>query len=393
MILNVAAENISSATLGFLSSALRRPRNSSQFYKVDEEYKESPPQLHVLTKFVNLAVAQIDAALGREQSMVVSSEGKLIATAEAPGPTGTFALPAPQRVAMAIPNPARPPEDHQKTLSEGNNGSVPEDIGGPLVLQTRNSKWKWHEQWAWQILEGADSYPELVPYQTPEGLEHLLAAQLSSWTVMTSDEGVGMVRTKSASREGMRYWSMANTRFVDLVMLQMRAQAGETHLRKTLQVAGERSAASIGEASHAELRGDLERMEKLQLDHIEIRDKLWFRTVPGRDIDTRVLQGLQRATGFNQLREDFDSKVRSRQDVIRNRFEQLSGEIAEEESKRAEAMNLVLGFVAAAIGAPDWADAAGVTTLGGMLGLGLIIFVAMFAVVWIMQAGFRWLRR
>lgn len=392
LVLNVVAENISSATLEFLSATLRRPRNTTQFYKVEGEYVESPPQLHALTRFVNLAVAKIDEALGRERSMVVAADGKLVSTAAAPGPTGTFALPAPQRVAMAIPNPARPADPQRFTLSEANNGSVPPDLAGPLALQTRNSKWKWHEQWAWQILEGADSYPEQVPYQTPDALEELLAAQLSSWSVMTSDKGVGMVRTKSASREGMRYWSMANTRFVDLVMLQMRAQAGENHLRKTLQIVGEQSS-SIGDATHAELRADLERMERLQLDHIEIRDRLWFRTVPGRAIDTRVLKGLQRATGFNQLREDFDSKMQSRQSVMRNQFEQLSGEIAEEESKRAEAMNLVLGFVAAAIGAPDWADAAGVTTLGGMLGLGLIIFVAMFAVVWIVQAVFTALRR
>lgn len=74
-------------------------------------------------------------------------------------------------------------------------------------------------------------------------------------------------------------------------------------------------------------------------------------------------------------------------------FEQLSGQIAEAEAKRAEAMNLVLGFVVAAIGAPDWADAAGVESLGGMLVLGLIIFVAMFAVVALMQAVFKMARR
>lgn len=67
--------------------------------------------------------------------------------------------------------------------------------------------------------------------------------------------------------------------------------------------------------------------------------------------------------------------------MIRTQFEQLSGAIADEESKRAEAMNLVLGFVAAAIGAPDWADVVGVTSLPGMLGLAAVIFVLMFAVV------------
>mgnify|MGYP002714081614 CR=1 FL=1 len=107
------------------------------------------------------------------------------------------------------------------------------------------------------------------------------------------------------------------------------------------------------------------------------------------DIDTRMLKGLQRATGFDQLRDDFDTKVKSRQGVIRTQFEQVSGEIAEAEAKRSEAMNLILGFVAAAIGAPDWAQAAGWEGLWGNLGMGLIIFVLMFALVWALQAVFR----
>ncbi|WP_066524526.1 hypothetical protein [Corynebacterium bouchesdurhonense] len=395
LVLNVSAENVSSATLAFLSATLNRPRNSSQFYEEDRHYHESPPQLHALTKFTNLAVAQIDRALGRERSMRLTTGGALEATAAAPGEAGTFTLPAPQRVAFAVPNPARPGMDAapEGTLGEGNNGSVPERIDPPLALAgTPERSWEWHEQWAWQILTGADSYPESVPAQTPEALRGFLAAKLSSWTIFTSDSGVGMVRTKSASREGMRYWSMAGTRFVDLVMLQMRAQAGEAHLRKSLQIVGEKSTAAHGAAERKthqrELQADLKRLEKLQLDHIEIRDKLWFRSVPGRDIDTRVLKGLQQATDFNQLRDDFDSKVHSRQNVIRTQFEQLSGAIADEESKRAEAMNLVLGFVAAAIGAPDWADVVGVTSLPGMLGLAAVIFVLMFAVVWVVQGLF-----
>ena len=42
----------------------------------------------------------------------------------------------------------------------------------------------------------------------------------------------------------------------------------------------------------------------------------------------------------------------------------------------------------AAIGAPDWADVVGVTSLPGMLGLAAVIFVLMFAVVWVVQGLF-----
>ena len=174
-------------------------------------------------------------------------------------------------MAVAIPNPARP-ESVLDTLSEGNNGSVPSRFDAPLVLDDPESTWKWHEQWAWQILTGADSYPEQVPLQTPEALSGFVAAKLSSWTVMTSESGVGLVRSKSASREGMRYWSLANTRFVDLVMLQMRAQAGETHLRKSLKIIGDSAAhtsrdgraAGSDQVQRKALQADLE----LSLIHI-----------------------------------------------------------------------------------------------------------------------------
>lgn len=382
LIVNVVAENISSATLGFLSAALSRARNASQFYDHEGEYDYSPPQLYALNKFTTRAIAEVDAALGRETSMKVARSGQLVSVREPETGGSSFTLPAPQRVAFAIPNPARP-TCTEHTLSEGNNGSVP-PIDAPLILDTPDATWAWHEQWAWQILTGADSYPEQVPSQTPEALSGFVAAKLSSWTIMTSAGGVGMVRTKSASREGMRYWSMANTRFVDLVMLQMRAQAGEAHLRKSLQIAGAKSArsgaGSKSEREH-ELYADLQRLEKLQLDYIEIRDKLWFRRVPDRDIDTRVLKGLQRATGFDQLRDDFDMKVKSRQGVIRTQFEQLSNEISEEDARRSEVTNLVLGVLAAALGAPDWATALGWDNIGGYLAMGLIIFASTLAVV------------
>ncbi|MBA1837999.1 hypothetical protein GC584_07320 [Corynebacterium sp. zg912] len=133
------------------------------------------------------------------------------------------------------------------------------------------------------------------------------------------------------------------------------------------------------------LQADLERPEKLRLDHIEICDKLWFRRVHGRDIDTRVLKGLQRATGFDQLGDNFDTKGISRQRVIRTQFEQVSGQIAE---NRSEAMNLILGSVAAAIGAQDWAEASGWSGLWGNLAIAAIIFVLMFALVRVLQTVF-----
>ena len=71
--------------------------------------------------------------------------------------------------------------------------------------------------------------------------------------------------------------------------------------------------------------------------------------------------------------------------MIRTQFKQVSGQIAE---NRSEAMNLILGFVAAAIGARDWAEAAGWSGLWGNLAIAAIIFVLVFALVRALQTVF-----
>ncbi len=71
--------------------------------------------------------------------------------------------------------------------------------------------------------------------------------------------------------------------------------------------------------------------------------------------------------------------------MIRTQFKQVSGQIAE---NRSEAMNLILGFVAAAIGARDWAEASGWSGLWCNLVIVAIIFVLMFALVRALQTVF-----
>ncbi|WP_144718374.1 hypothetical protein [Corynebacterium sp. NML180780] len=386
LVINVAAENISAATLGFLSATLHKPWNTSQVYLEGQGDKTDLEQLPALRHFAELAIAEIDSKLRRKPSMYLDDSGCLRATDAMPSDPRPFLLPPPQRVAMAIPSPCRPqPEERTESQcvdeqfefyggkhsvapesewEQGINGSVAE-MEGPMLLNDTDPKarWSWQKQWAWQIAVGADSYPEQIPLQTPDNFAAIESGSDQNWSIISTSEGVGMVRTKSANKDGMSYWSLAHTRFLDVLILHMRARAGEAHLRISLRALAAASGLDTRDPASRNqrkyLQKDLQNLELLQLDHIEIRDNLWFRNVPEREIETRILRGLQSASEFDRLRSDFEEKLRTRQAVLRTQFNKISGVIREEEAQVSERTNLVLGIIAAAIGAPDWAAAAG----------------------------------
>lgn len=406
LLLNIAAENVSHATLGFLSATLSKPWDTSQVYLDGQGDKTDLEQLSALRWFCDIAINEIDSKLGRKKSMLLDDSGRLVPTNTTPIAENTFQLPAPQKVAMAIPNPCSPMEafgsdkEAQDELTKGSvsyefyggrrsilpqdqwergiNGTVGKMEGPLLLTEGRlDHAWTWQKQWAWQISIGADSYPEHIPLQSDLNLAAMEAGSDQTWSVLTTSEGVGLVRSISASKEGMSYWSLAHTRLVDVLVLNMRARAGEAHLRSSL-----RTIAAISNLNRKKLTSidqreslqkDLLNLEYLQFDHIEIRDNLWFRNIPEREIETKVLRGLQKASEFDQLRDDFEEKLRTRQRILETRFDQVAGTIREEEAEVSERTNMILGIIAAAIGAPDWAAAAGYPD---NLGASLLAFLA-----------------
>lgn len=424
IVLNVVAENLSSAALASLNSSLARPRSYVEVYDdtgliepnpIESQRKEyvhrgtneharnagegAVYSLKALPYFASLAVAELDRILGRTQvpSMKVLAGGSLGASYKNKlEGMRCVQLRQPTRVAMAVPNPQKPGE------------SAPFRIDGPKILQDPSigGEWRWHEQWAWLLSTGADPWEEVIPRQTPEVLRERSAGNLSTWSILASSEGIGMVRACPASNVGTRYWALANTRYVDILILQLRAKAALTWLNSSLQEVGTARASSLSQFDVATLderntgmRRDVRLLENLQLDLIEVRDKLWFTTVDSREVDSEILKSLQRSLGLRDLYDEVTTELNLRKSLLQSQYDGLRIEKTrkddqqameeraakaqrreeeerrrqlrreeeekqqqakdEREKRRAEVMNFFLAVTAAGLVGPDWATAVG----------------------------------
>lgn len=386
IVLNIAAENLASATLAQLNNALARPRGFVDVYTGDgtEQGGESTATLVPLEHFADLAVREIDRAVGRAYpSMVVSQGGSLTAPVEDGGRhfVGPWfhKLSLPTRVAIAIPNVCQPEEGAEYRQYESCAG-----IAGPRIFANPaiGASWRWHEQWAWLLSTGADAWAEVIPEQSQTQLDRLAVGDLSTWSILSSPSGLGMVRACSASDAGGRYWALGSTRFVDLLVLQVRAQEAFSELMVALQDSGKGIKTTTADFEAASLdhkyemmRADLEKLEELQLDHIVARDRLWFKTIDSRPNDTAVMRALQDSFGVAELFGEFETELGLRQSLLRSQYEGLlveknrveeqrrGAEAAEREvesrreKRRGDIMNLFLAVTAAGLVGPDWAAA------------------------------------
>lgn len=415
MVLNVIAENLSSSSLNSISSSLSRGRrfvrlrdDTSRIEAIGQEHlahtdprengvftsRREDRTLRLLPYFVYLASCEIDKALERPcPSMIASDGGYLIRNPSFPARklsgelTETFGI-MPKRVAFAIPNP----RDSQIALKKPGwrpAATTPK----PLRDDSADEEWTLEEQWAWLICTGADAFVEVRPVQSREEAEQLVAARSGSWTMVTTTEGIGLARRDPASNEGTRYWSLASTRYVDLLVMEMRAfgafktlsneLSNITRLSGTNSVEFQKQDISL---QHEIMRADLNRLEDVQRDFLTVRNLFWMETIPSREIDTKIMLALRDDFGITSLFHSVAAELDVRERIIHTQYDQLRIErnreraealrreererVAAEqreqeaqrqlqgaETKRQNALNLAIAILAAALAGPDWADA------------------------------------
>lgn len=188
------------------------------------------------------------------------------------------------------------------------------------------------------------------------------------------------------SAAGSRYWFLASTRYVDLVILGRRAYAAFRALSKTLRQL-DTSTAAVGTDPDADeiaesqriMRDDLLKLEKLQVDFMTVRQRFWIDTVPGREIDSKLLRALRDDFGVTDLYHEFYAELEVRERIVHTQYEQLQiernqresqrrrdEEIAEArrqkeedeaEAQRQNALNFGIAILAAGLAGPDWAEA------------------------------------
>ena len=411
---NVVAENCSSASLNAISSALSRPRrvvcvrhNTRAIERIGTKHlaaednrgngiftlTSSRRTIRLLPWFTFLASRKLDRALGRTELSFFAADGGFLKrnsgldkSTMRKDLSETRSI-QPKRVAFAIPNP----QDPNRKADEP--GWRPEAVTPKPLRGESDGEWTLEEQWAWLLSTGADEWIEAKPLQNRAEAEDLVAARVSKWTMATTSEGIGLVRNGQVSEEGSRYWLLASSRYIDLLILQMRAYGAFQSLSSELTKLSNHSAASTDDfrklcldEQHEAMRKDLKRLEDVQRDFLDVRNRFWLETIPSRQIDTKIMRALRDDLGTTELFHSFNAELEAREKIIHTQYDQLriernkqetdarreedlrriEREQQEEEARRkkddAEAarqddINFAIAIIAAGFAGPDWAGA------------------------------------
>ncbi|WP_141759146.1 MULTISPECIES: hypothetical protein [unclassified Corynebacterium] len=210
-------------------------------------------------------------------------------------------------------------------------------------------RWLPSDLWGWQLARGADSYHIGLPALevAPEKLGRI--GLYKNWNIHSSPEGIAVVRRSAISREDPALWMITGTRFMDLALLVARAAKYLSSISNRLRemkfegldgVHTETMNLQQLRGASDKLQRQLDRFQDIQRDFVVFRDQLWFETVPGRELYTRVLNAIQDSTGARHLYDDIAGELDIRKEVYTTRFQtlrlQIEGEMGRLQADRDE---------------------------------------------------------
>jgi hypothetical protein len=383
LVVHLIAENCSGASLEKISAALRRPRTTLDLRTWDPEGDDDREftATGILSALVDFAVTRLNDALPSTLPdgfrATVTRGGILTASRHTPLPAAHGADPV---TGEPVPlwrgrGPMRPVRTVCAVPGRG-------DVTSPSLFdELTDSSWRPEDAWAWQLSAGADRYTQGIPDHrstgpAPERFRY------QDWSFATSDEGVALVRNGPADSRDACFWMLSATRFLDLALLVHRSSAMLDNLGERLRAIRFRTLSREQE----DLTAALESFETIQSDFVHFRDRLWFNTVPGREIDTLLMLELRRSMGVTgrftdtrdelELRENvYTTQYNARQLRIERERESLARAEREDGERQAKVQNLLLGILAVAFAVP------GVVQVSGMPGNGWTVVVTVILMV------------
>lgn len=341
LVLHVRVQDCSSRMLGRIAQSIRRDRNKVPLVR-DEG--RGPDEVNLLRELLErLGDEQLyveDATAGDRGAptplgVALTYGGYLQATSSVRTP-GRYrvAIPA-HRIAVAVPGSGatladctRPARDYAAEI--GAVDPVHAGIG-------RDAQWSRAEVWAWALATGADGnmLTENRPgvYTDPGAAGRL--GNLKNWSLLAATEGLGLVFHSEMSNEAMRPLSLASSRYVDLMILNLRSYAAVAELNQRL--GEERTRAGAAERS---LRDRLRALGEIEDGFVTMRDRLWFDSIPKHPLDGEILRGLRGALGVQAQYEDFVDEMNARRDIYRTQFDlqRLEADAAQAEERHAESV-------------------------------------------------------
>lgn len=248
----------------------------------------------------------------------------------------------------------------------------------------------WLRQWGWSLATGADEFWEGIP-DDADGAEWTDSfRRFRHWTLCTTESGIAHLRHPHAGTQDTKFWMLSMTRYVDLAVLVQRCFIALSSLSSRLRDIHEDALKNLNVSEKGDrhdgfqiLEQELELLGKLQEDFVQFRDRLWFNVVPKHSSDTHILKSLRRASGVDDIYDDLVDEIEIRKEVYNTRSAQHRMRKEHAENKRAQATNLLLSAMAAALAVPGFADISGVDHSWSLLGKTLAVTVVFAVLIWL----------
>ena len=395
--LTVVAENVDSDSLNAISRALNRPRNTVWLGKSDFEATSltinDSELLQACMEVVYEAFVQaglITPSKDKKKKLITRSSVIELGIPRT-GSAANAHIPQmqPIRSVVALPyiDEPRLPDVYRKIFEVKG-----EQLDSPSNSDQRQPSQGWSARhiWSWILATGTDNFVDGVPDFYAEPPEDK-AGHFLFWDTISEETGVAFVRKVAQTRDDLKYFGLAHTRYVDLIMLVMRAHVSLAKLSGALREIEFTDVINVGERSEKKymekLNLQVKNFQSIQAHFVRIRDRLWVDAVPKYHTDTRVMRSIRKATDLDIIYRDIENEITLRQDIYSNIYEARRNEHQEKEHERFNFWTIILAFLAAVLAVPGFLDISSEepTSPRGAFIISLELGAALMVVMFVLQ--------
>lgn len=388
LVLHVVATDCENHTLTQISEALSKPRNYVRLRNKDdvdpridraEYFKKNSrnerdinisEHLIILKYFTDLGIQLVNDGLQKSHHSLKATltNGGFLGT---DGTKNNARHPVPQRVVCAVPSSSI--EQFPRLFQNGKEG----EIFDPKI-RDEDHQWAITAGWGWQLATGADTFMEGIPAVQRDCFDDHVIDDFHLWTIVADSKGLAFVKKPNfpLNRDN-KFWMLACTRYVDLLLINMRSEYGLYDLQNELR----KRAEDTGGSEIETLENNLEQLENVQRKALSFRRHLWFESTGNHAVDNTTLSRIQMSSGNRQLYDDFLGELNLRRDIYETLYRRASSEAqsahAEQvrkdqkqredekeakqsaEQRKERRFNTLLAILGIAFATPAWAEAFG----------------------------------
>lgn len=203
--------------------------------------------------------------------------------------------------------------------------------------------------WSWQLSTGFDEYAYEIPDVDANSQAQGGNTELLNWRTSVTPEGAAFIRHPDAV-PGIDFtlFRLVSSRFVDLALLNIRADDALLQMRKQLD-----DASGVSRENRIQSLSDkLEKLNEVQTRLANFQKLYWFETVAGRREATHFLNQLQEETGTRQSYNEFRRQLDLQKEIVDTHHQELQEERSAQRQVTGERRNMLIGCLGILLAIP-----------------------------------------